>query len=463
MTNPAEQIRCLLTDAADGMPGGPVIVPDVFSGRTGRMMAEPRRRRTVVLAAAFTLVAVAIAVPIAVLRLGQPTAVPLPGYSISTVDSYPTSGPATADEIAKDTWSRMPDAPIPGRAAPVTVWTGREMLVWGGFQGQQARADGAAYDPRTRQWRVLPAAPISGRSEAATVWTGTRLFIWGGNNSDFLSDGATYDPATDRWHLLPPSPLQPLTDAVAVWDGTEVILMGVAEHGLNQTAAAYDPSTDAWRAFPPIPQEADQPPFKITAVALPDGIHAWVYWSDGTGSLDGHEITINSGVAEYRYDPAAGAWRAVSTSAPDDLGTPLWTGREVVFPATQPLRGHPGPLVSNLAGWRLDPTGGSLVRIAHGPVDDLRAASVWTGGALLSANSLATVSGAGGVVSGPGEAAVWDPRSDAWTRLPRAPYAGYLGVTPVWTGQELLEWGLMYAVKDDPAAATTVGLRLGPG
>ena len=41
----------------------------------------------------------------------------------------------TAQKLARGGWSRLPAAPIPDRDAPVGVWTGRELLVWGGQSG----------------------------------------------------------------------------------------------------------------------------------------------------------------------------------------------------------------------------------------------------------------------------------------------------------------------------------------
>jgi hypothetical protein len=38
----------------------------------------------------------------------------------------------TAGELARGRWSRLPEAPIPDRGNPAAVWTGRELLVWGG-------------------------------------------------------------------------------------------------------------------------------------------------------------------------------------------------------------------------------------------------------------------------------------------------------------------------------------------
>ncbi len=42
-------------------------------------------------------------------------------------------------------WVSLPTAPLGGRAAPAAVWTGGEMIVWGGYYGGRDKADGAAF------------------------------------------------------------------------------------------------------------------------------------------------------------------------------------------------------------------------------------------------------------------------------------------------------------------------------
>jgi hypothetical protein len=73
------------------------------------------------------------------------------------------------------------------------------MIVWGGYDNEHAFGDGAAYDPNMNRWRVLPAAPISGRCQNAAVWTGTELIVWGGTEAcgsygRQLADGAALTP-----------------------------------------------------------------------------------------------------------------------------------------------------------------------------------------------------------------------------------------------------------------------------
>jgi hypothetical protein len=129
-------------------------------------------------------------------------------------------------------WRAIPTAPIAGRDGPAAVWTGRQLLVWGGHgripnQGLRPLTDGAAYDPASDRWQPIPRAPagVQGTSTAA-AWTGSRMLVWVGNAPDGPAVGATYDPAGRSWRRIAPSPLGPRESFSAVWTGDELIVFG---------------------------------------------------------------------------------------------------------------------------------------------------------------------------------------------------------------------------------------------
>src|SRR5512132_13552 len=101
-------------------------------------------------------------------------------------------------------WRAIAPAPIAGRDGPAAVWTGRQLLVWGGhgrIPGAVLRPlrDGAADDPAGDRWQPLPTAPagVQGTS-AAAAWTGTRMLVWDGSSTDDRTTRAVYDPAGAR-------------------------------------------------------------------------------------------------------------------------------------------------------------------------------------------------------------------------------------------------------------------------
>ena len=65
------------------------------------------------------------------------------------------------------------------------MWTGSQMIIWGGAYHGVGPAvyfnTGGRYDPGTNHWTdtSTPSAP-SGRELHTAVWTGNEMIIWGG-------------------------------------------------------------------------------------------------------------------------------------------------------------------------------------------------------------------------------------------------------------------------------------------
>lgn len=184
------------------------------------------------------------------------------------------------------TWHPIAPAPLEPRMRMASAWTGSELLVWGGWSGRSGSeflegffGDGAAYDPVSDSWRTLPPAPIDARAPLS-VWTGREMLVWGTSVrvEDRPRDGAAYDPANDSWRPIAEAPIE-LTDATAAWTGTEMIVFGAALHGGNfpetptAIGAAYEPASDTWRQLP----ESDIDPNANTASWLGDRLIAWDY------------------------------------------------------------------------------------------------------------------------------------------------------------------------------------------
>jgi hypothetical protein len=224
-------------------------------------------------------------------------------------------------------------------------------------------SDGAAYDPASRTWRPIPDAPIEARAPFS-VWTGRELIVWGSTDRSVRSrDGAAYDPSTNTWRRIADAPIE-LTDATAVWTGEEMIVFGAALHGGNfpetQTAigAAYDPETDTWRELP----RSDLSPQASTAAWAGREMIAWDYLN-GTAA----------------YDPEADRWRSLPRVPIDDYECSpqsVSIPGEVVFGNYCGIT----PLFSvsadrwrdlsrrDLSGWLLEPVaaGSAVLILAHG-------------------------------------------------------------------------------------------------
>src|SRR4029453_6262760 len=86
-------------------------------------------------------------------------------------------------------------APL-ARESAVAVWTDSlsEMVVWGGGNGPISQlSSGGRYNPSTNVWTAMSqlAAP-SGRRYHTAVWTGSEMIIWGGFNTLDLDSGGRY-------------------------------------------------------------------------------------------------------------------------------------------------------------------------------------------------------------------------------------------------------------------------------
>ena len=335
------------------------------------------------------------------------------------------AGTAVRTAPEQGTWRHIADPPIPPAGGMATVWTGRQLVAWGGGSGGggnwQASADGVAYDPAADRWDRLPRAPIPGRIGASAVWTGTDVLFWGGQAGagTIFADGAAYDPATQRWRRLPPAPIGPRTQHQAVWTGREMVVWG----GYGQccpidsvihdpAAAAYDPATDRWRRIADVP-----PPWSGD-----DGFAATVV-------SDGRPLIWRRG-ALGAYDPTTDTWRGVPRFPPP----PAPPAGSTIDPVA--LAVAAGGDVFTWIG-----NAGRLEGSAWRP-----STSTWRKAAPLDAQTGSTVVAAGDdriFVAAGQSARVVEYRiaEDRWSELPLPPIPTRSNAALVWTGSELLVWG----------------------
>jgi Galactose oxidase, central domain len=175
-----------------------------------------------------------------------------------------TSGASSngaAYDPATNTWRKL--APIPASlggnltgSGSYAVWTGKVMVAWGFFEpsGRQALA-AATYNPAANSWTRGTAAPGQAPEFGDAFWTGKEMIVWGAVSPGHLA-GFAYDPATRRWATLPASPLGRAgrDSMLAVWTGRYLVVGGGdSPAGLQKDAAAYDPVTNSWMRLPDAP------------------------------------------------------------------------------------------------------------------------------------------------------------------------------------------------------------------
>ena len=433
-TDPSvDDVRRQLREFADGAP-----VEDLLPGTYRKAQSRHRARRVGSACVAVSVVMSGVYVAGQARSANQTPLLPSGDRTriTQTGPPYPSTGPATAAALASGHWTRMAPAPVTARSGAASAWTGRELLVWGGANDAEF-GDGAAYDPATDNWRQLPPAPLSARTAVASVWTGTQWFLWGGQQgAHVLGDGALYDPATNRWTPLSGGPLGARGGATAVWDGHEVLLFGGwgdARAALTAAdGAGYDPTAGKWRQVLPAPMPEHTAVY-VEAVAAGPDVYVWAQWANTLGG------GIVNGTTALRFDTKAWQWHAVEASTPIAVSSPLWTGRELLLPAQGPFFTHRHPAPMNVVGYRRTPDATAFTALPHGPVDDCNPTTTWTGAALIAGPVGCSDDGPPGAVVKPGDIAAWDPQTNRWSPLAKAPDSG--GDIVVWTGDRLLDWG----------------------
>ena len=76
------------------------------------------------------------------------------------------------------------------------------MIVWGGYNIGGVLNTGGKYNPSTDSWIATSTtnAPIDRESHTA-VWTGSEMIVWGGRaaGNSYSNTGGRYNPGTDSW------------------------------------------------------------------------------------------------------------------------------------------------------------------------------------------------------------------------------------------------------------------------
>jgi N-acetylneuraminic acid mutarotase len=269
------------------------------------------------------------------------------GLNSSSASTSWTVNTGAAYDPAMDAWSSIATPTLSARYGHQAVWstTTNEMIVWGGQSSSCTSSycnDGAAYDPATNSWRPIPAPPIAGRWRHTMIWTGTEVVVWGGQGSGsaFLRDGARFDPKTNVWTKFPDpvAGFDGRIESAAVWTGTEVLVWGghnssIVPYSRND-GARYLPS-GSWSTFT-APAEGV---FAAGTSSRRFATQAWFgngklwLWSGATTTSSSISATAASGGAWY--DPATDTWGTMDlTGAPTTnraRATVVWTGKEAIL------------------------------------------------------------------------------------------------------------------------------------
>lgn len=284
--------------------------------------------------------------------------------------------------------------PLAGRSGHDLLWTGEEMIVWGGTG--PLRMDGAAFDPDTGEWRMLPSVPLEDQPTRA-LWAGERMVV--------VSAEATvaYQPEDDSWvglgDGLEPSP----EPGLMVWTGDEVMV------GDDGGVRAFRPELGRWRDLP-----SPGPP--------PAGLRM----EDGRLYAIGGEVCPERLISEWTGE----SWREVTTPPSPEQGCP--------HPAQVAVGGDRFVVWHDVDQPTLvyEPSDGRWAEAVPVPLPPLDRPS----GPL-------DIGGGRFLVPGNQEGAIFDPTDNTWTRVDLPGHGR--AETTVWTGSEVLMWDRCCYEPDD--------------
>jgi len=331
---------------------------------------------------------------------------------------------------ASDTWLPTSAASAPAvRYSHTAVWTGSAMIVWGGEPGSGGAVvtnTGGRYDPVGDSWVATTTTGAPGpRLDHTAVWTGTEMIVWGGRSGPFsyYGDGGRYNPGTDTWTATSGAAApSPRAGHSAVWTGTQMLVWGGRDtYNAFNTGGRYAPATDSWTATS-----------TVSAPAVGQGRTA--VWTGAEMIVWGGDVSqgyLNSG---GRYSPASDHWVATSAAGaptPRAYHSAVWTGTEMIVwggSGTSNITNSGGRYAPATDSWVATGIQGELSERAHHT-------SVWTGSEMIvwgGADGLGFFSSGGRYV----------PATDSWvpTSMTKAPAARTLH-TAIWTGTAMVVWG----------------------
>jgi len=343
-----------------------------------------------------------------------------PGDSTLIGAGYAEVGASSIEFWSATNTSGAPTA----RYLPSAVWTGTEMIVWGGVPTTNT---GGRYNPATNSW-----TPTSTGTNAPTaryyhtaVWTGTEMIVWGGTPT--TNSGGRYNPVANTWATPPNAGFAPTARYLhtAVWTGTTMIVWGGYTGAFTNTGGIYNPVGDSWQDTSVL---ANVPSGRyLHAAVWASGISppVMVVWS----GYDGAALRPNTG---GRYNPALNTWATMATSpAGREWSTAVWTGSRMIvwggWDGTSPVS----------TGGQYDPVGNtwSATATVGAPSARYEHSAVWTGSKMIVWGGF---DGNNSVSSG----GVYAPTGNDWatTSAVAAPPARYAHAA-VWASGRMIVWG----------------------
>lgn len=172
-------------------------------------------------------------------------------YTYGTNNASPFESIIARYDPLTNAWQKLNNLPtglLASKDRPTVLWTGTELLIWGG----NGATDGYRYNPISNSWTTMSAinAPTA-RNFYLSCFTGTELLIWGGldaTNGTALNTGFRYNLAGNSWNGMTTTNAPGfLFGAACVIDGNAMYVYGGSSSNVySNKMNRYDLVTNTW-------------------------------------------------------------------------------------------------------------------------------------------------------------------------------------------------------------------------
>ena len=349
------------------------------------------------------------------------------------------------------------------RESHVAVWTGKEMILWGGritggghpYTNEDREIIGVRYNPSTNTWTKMSNVlapeydendPILGTFEEGNigVCTGEEIIVLGTifSYSGYSQFGGRYNPTVDTWRPIslinaPSIPDSFFGGSFSFWTGIEVLVWC---NSFGSYGAIYNPSADTWTDI----SKTNAPSYNFST-AVWTGTEM-IVWSN---SIFGSDFSILGA----RYDHFTDTWTEISTNnatSAHENYTAIWTGTEMIVwggyitfegPTNKGAKYNPATDT-----W-------SEISLINAPSARYHHTATWTGTEMIVWGGISSEERTN-------TGARYNPLTDTWTEIStnNAPSARR-DYTAIWTGTEMIIWGGYCFEK---GYTTNIGSRYNP-
>lgn len=321
------------------------------------------------------------------------------GYEIGTTCGAPA---------VSNSWSAtLNDTSTPSaRTNHSAIWTGSEMIVWGGQSTMGILYGGAKYDPATNDWASMAnGSAVGARADHTAIWTGSNMWVWGGWSNGELNTGGIYSVSGDSWSTMSTTSAPTARRYhTAVWGGSEMYIWG-GHDGTDFLNTGGRTQGTSWTNL----TTANAPSARSDHIAawVIGGNPSMVIWGgqdDDSALGDGGRLGTLTGPFWYGLPTDGAPTPRWGHSAVFGSGTSVSDQRILIWGGRNDVGGLiTGAALHNVNGWRpITPSGAPSSRWGH--------TAVWTGKTMIVWGG----EGSGGVLSSGG---VYNYLNQRWTAM----------------------------------------------